>query len=108
MAGLFIHILAMIIGLDEKAIKRSERELLLLHKECVRTYLIQRKVRTSVQNKFWILYHLYIHDSNIHQYFFRPIRTFVYALVTDRLSEIEDYMPVKIKPKKKSKCTKRK
>lgn len=108
MAGLFIHILAMIIGLDEKAIKRSKRELLLLHKECVRTYLIQRKVRTSVQNKFWILYHLYIHDSNIHQYFFRPIRIFVYALVTDRLSEIEDYMPVEIKPKKKSKCTKRK
>lgn len=108
MAGLFIHILAMIIGLDEKAIKRSKRELLLLHKECVRTYLIQRKVRTSIQNKFWILYHLYIHDSNIHQYFFRPIKVFVYALVTNRLSEIEDYMPVEIKPKKKSKCTKRK
>lgn len=108
MAGLFIHILAMIIGLDEKAIKRSKRELLLLHKECVRTYLIQRKVKTSIQNKFWILYHLYIHDSNIHQYFFRPIKVFVYALVTNRLSEIEDYMPVEIKPKKKSKCTKRK
>lgn len=89
------------LGLSKKVILKANRELLDLHKRCIITYLTQRSVKHRTQKKFFTIYDKYIDEDNIRQYFHRPIRMFVYALVTNKLSQISDYIPHK--PKKKSK-----
>lgn len=89
----------MLIGLPEKAIQKVNKELLELHKEVLRSYLTQRGLRHKYQKKFFSLYDMYIHEGNIRRFFFRHSKVLVYALVTNRLSEIEDYVPIKSKPK---------
>lgn len=85
----------MIVGLPEKAILKVDKELLELHKEVLRSYLNQRNLKYKFQKKFFKLYGYYINDKNIRRFFFRPARLFVYALITDRLDDIEDYVPLK-------------
>lgn len=91
-------------GIPKKAILKANKELIDIHKRCITNYLIQRSLKHKFQKKFFILYDHCINEHNIRHFFFRPIRVFVYALITDRLVEIEDYMEKK--PKKKSRCTK--
>lgn len=94
----------MVIGLPQKAIEKVDKELLKLHQEVLRSYLTQIGLRHKYQKKFFSLYDRYISESNIRRFFFRPSKLFVYALVTNRLSEIEDYVPIK----SKSKCSQEK
>lgn len=94
----------MVIGLPKKAIEKVNKELLELHKEVLRSYLTQRGLSHKYQKKFFSLYDIYISESNIRRFFFRPSKLFVYALVTNRLSEIEDYVPIK----SKSRCSRKK
>lgn len=81
------------VGLSDKAIFRVDKELLEIHKEVLRTYLTQRNLKYKYQKKFFRIYEVYISEENIRRFFFRPVRLFVYALITDRLDEIEDYIP---------------
>lgn len=97
----------MIVGLPEKAILKVDKELLELHKDVLRSYLTQRNLKHKYQKKFFKLYDYYINDRNIRRYFFRPVKLFVYALITDRLSEIEDYVPIKEKKNVSRKSKKR-
>lgn len=92
--------------LSEKDILKQNKELLELHKRCVTDYLIQRSMKISKRKKFFIIYDHYINEVNITEYFFRPIKLFVYALITDRLSEIQDYIKVN-KPKSKRRSKKK-
>lgn len=85
----------MIIGLPEKAILKVSKELLELHKEVLRSYLTQRNLKHKYQKKFFKIYDFYITEKNIRRFFFRPAKIFVYALITDRLEDIEDYVPYK-------------
>lgn len=86
--------------LSEKDHLKQNNELLELHKRCITDYLIQKSLKLSKRKKFFRIYDFYINDINIREYFFRPIPLFVYALITDRLDEIRDYMPIENKPKK--------
>lgn len=86
--------------LSEKDHLKQNNELLELHKRCITDYLIQKSLKLSKRKKFFRIYDFYINDINIREYFFRPIPLFVYALITDRLNEIRDYMPIENKPKK--------
>lgn len=88
-------------GLPKKVILKANKELLELHKRCITTYLIQRSLKHKYQKKFFVIYDRYINEKNIRQFFFRPIRVFVYALITDRLDDISDYIYKTSKPKKK-------
>lgn len=88
--------------LPEKEKIKSDKELLELHKRCITDYLVQRSMKIRKRKKFFIIYHHYINDTNIKEFFFRPIKLFVYALITDRLSEIQDYIPSKTSKTKKS------
>lgn len=97
----------MIVGLPEKAILKVDKELLELHKDVLRSYLTQRNLKHKYQKKFFRLYDYYINIRNIRRYFFRPAKLFVYALVTDRLDEIEDYVPLKEKRNVSRKSKKR-
>lgn len=87
----------MVVGLPEKAIQKVDKELLELHKEVLKSYLTQRSLKHKYQKKFFKIYDRYITEKNIRGFFFRSTKLFVYALVTDRLDEIEDYVPVKDK-----------
>lgn len=78
-------------GLPKKAILKARRELLELHKRCIVTYLTQKSVKYRTQKKFLRLYDYYISEKNIDNYFHRPIKLFVKALVLDRLDDIKDY-----------------
>lgn len=97
----------MIVGLPEKAILKVDKDLLELHKEVLRSYLTQRNLKHRAQKKFFRLYDYYLNEHNIRRYFFRPIRLFVYALITDRLDEIEDYVQLKEKKDVSRKSKKR-
>lgn len=87
----------MIVGLPEKVIQKVDKELLELHKEVLRSYLTQRSLKHKYQKKFFKIYDYYISEKNIRRFFFHPAKLFVYALVTDRLDDIEDYVPLKDK-----------
>lgn len=90
-----------VYGLDDKVIEKNHKELIELHKRVITNYLMYRySMKLSKRKKFFILYDHYINTDNIRSYFYRPIRLFCYALVTNRLSEISDYIPVS-KPKRK-------
>lgn len=87
----------MVVGLPDKAIQKVDKELLELHKEVLKSYLTQRNLKHKYQKKFFRIYDYYISERNIRRFFFRPAKLFVYALVTDRLDDIEDYVPLKDK-----------
>lgn len=97
----------MVVGLPEKAIQKVDKELLELHKEVLKSYLIQRSLKHKYQKKFFKIYDHYITEKNIRRFFFRSAKLFVYALVTDRLDEIENYVPVKVKKKHVSRKSKK-
>lgn len=90
-------------ALTEKEHLRQNKDLLELHKRCITDYLVQRSMKVAKRKKFFILYDHYIDEVNIREYFFRPIKLFIYALVTNRLEEIQDYIPNKSKNVKRSK-----
>lgn len=81
------------LSLSEKTILKANRELLELHKRCIVTYLTQKAIKYNKQKKFFIIYDYYINEKNIRMFFHRPIKMFVYALITDRLDQIKDYFP---------------
>ena len=89
------------LGLPKKALIKANRELVDLHKRCIITYLTQRSIKHKTQKKFLALYDMYISENNIRNFFHRPIKLFVYALVTNRLKEIENYMTLKSKKRKR-------
>lgn len=90
---------------SEKEMLKQEKEMVELHKRCIKNYLIQRSLKHSKIKKFFIIYDYYVGPSNIRNHFFRPVGLFVRFLILGKLNEIEDY--VKQKPtKKKSKRSK--
>lgn len=89
--------------LDQKDIIRKDKDLVDLHKRCLTDYLVKRSIKLKKRNKFFIIYDHYINHSNISEYFFSPIKLFIYALVTDRLEEIRNYYPSNPKHKLKKK-----
>lgn len=94
------------IGLPDKVIQKTNRELLELHKEVIKSYLTQKNVRHKYIKKFLKIYDFYITPDNIRRYFYRPIGIFVKAIILNRLEAIEDYVPInerKICTKKKQK-----
>lgn len=77
--------------LDKKEIKKTNQELVDLHKRCITTSFAQRSVKFKTRKKFFKLYDMFISHKNIRLYFFRDLDLFILALVKDRLSDITDY-----------------
>lgn len=90
----------MIYGLPEKELLKTNKELLELHKRVITNYLIQKSLKIKKRKKFFIIYDSYISKTNIRRYFYRPIKLFVYAMITDKLKYIEDYVSYEPKNKK--------
>lgn len=82
-----------------KLAEKDSKDLIELHKRCVKDYLMVTKdAKLRTRKKFFRLYDIYITPKTIRYYFFRPVPVFVFALVTNQLDKISDYTP---KPKKK-------
>lgn len=91
----------------EKELKKDLRELIELHKRCIKSYLVSRDIRYKTRKKFDILYDLNINIHNIRDFFFLPISIFVQATVKNQLDNVRIYVH-KDKPKKrKSRIRKR-
>lgn len=84
-------------GLPKSVIIKTKKELLELHKRCIVSYLTSRGLKHSKQKQFFKVYDVYVSYKNIDNYFHRPIKLFVYALITDRLEEITYYVTKKDK-----------
>lgn len=85
-------------GLPKSVIIKTKKELLELHKRCIVSYLTSRGlIKHSKQKQFFKIYDVYVSYKNIDNYFHRPIKLFVYALITDRLKEITYYVTKKNK-----------
>lgn len=84
---------------SDKEMEKQEKDMIDLHKRCVKNYLIQRSLKHRKIKKFFVVYDYYMGTENIRNYFFRPIDMFVRFLLLGKLEEIEDY--VKQEPGKK-------
>ena len=85
----------------EKEIKKDLRELIELHKRCIKSYLVSKDVRFKTRKKFNILYDMYIDIHNIRDFFFIPISLFVQYTVKDQLENIRIYVHRESKTKKR-------
>ena len=78
--------------LPEKVIKKSNEELIDIHKKCITNYLIQRQIKITRRRQLFINLDEGQRIYDIRMFFYRPIKLFVYALVTNRLEEISNYI----------------
>lgn len=85
---------------SEKDHEKWNKELLEIHKRCCKAYLIQKDLKHTYIRKFFIIYDKYISERNILNFYFRPIKYFVQAIVLNQLNKISDY-EYPVKPKRK-------
>ena len=81
--------------------EKQEKDMVELHKRCVKNYLVQRSLKHGKIKKFFIVYDYYLGTENIRNYFFRPIDMFVRFLLLGKLEEIEDYVKADSRKKKR-------
>ncbi len=84
----------------EKELRRDLKELIELHKRCIKSYLVSKDITFKTRKKFNKLYDFYIDNHNIRDFFFLPISIFVQATVKDQLENVRIYVH-KEKPKKR-------
>lgn len=85
----------------EKELKKDLKELIELHKRCIKSYLVAKDIRYKTRKKFDKLYDYYINNSNIQDFFFLPIAIFVQACVKDQLENVRSYVHRQSKTKKR-------
>ena len=86
---------------SDKEMEKQEKDMVELHKRCVKNYLVQRSLKHGKIKKFFIVYDYYLGTENIRNYFFRPIDMFVRFLLLGKLEEIEDYVKADSRKKKR-------
>lgn len=95
------------IPIPDKTLEKWAKEDLELHKRVIIAYLHQEGIKLRTRNKFFVLYDMYIDESNIYDFFFLPVHIFVTALVLNQLDQVRSYKQtpnpnrVIIKPKKR-------
>lgn len=85
----------------EKELKKELKELIELHKRCIKSYLVAKDVKFRTRKKFDRLYDYYINNSNIRDFFFLPIAIFVQAVIKDQLEDVRPYVHRENKTKKR-------
>ena len=76
----------------EKEKLKQNKDLVELHKRCIKTYLVTKSCRVKIRNKFFKLYDMYINEKNIVSYFYTPISILVQALVLNQLENVSTYI----------------
>ena len=54
--------------------EKQEKDMVELHKRCVKNYLVQRSLKHGKIKKFFIVYDYYLGTENIRNYFFQTYR----------------------------------
>ena len=85
----------------EKELKKDLKELIELHKRCIKSYLVSKDIRYKTRKKFEKLYDYYIDNSNVRDFFFLPISIFVQAAVKNQLEDVRTYGHKENKSKKR-------
>lgn len=81
---------------------KDQNELMLLHKRCLKTELFYMGVENSTRRKFFQLYDAVMRPETVREYFHKPLRVFIKALVRDQLEDIRDEYPlVKVSKRRK-------
>lgn len=93
--------------IEKKVWEKWNRELIEIHKRCLVTHLTERGMRKRTQKKFFKLYDVYVTTKNIRQFFNRPLKIFIIALVKNCLDDIS-YEVNNKKSKKRKVCTTKK
>ena len=75
-----------------KEMLKQDKELVELHKRCVKTYLVQRSLKHRKIKKFFIVYDWYINTSNLSNFFFSPVPINIKKKIKEQLDEISDYV----------------
>lgn len=71
---------------------KTETELLEIHRRLVRQHITQQTNFTPKAIRLTMkLYDICISGDNIKNFYFRSVKLFTVALITDRLDEIKDY-----------------
>lgn len=91
-------------GLPEKVLRKYRIELMELQERCINTYLIQRSVSLKNRRKFINLYHTYVSEKNILDYYNIPCWLLIQSMIKDTVSLLFRYInPNKSKKRKKKK-----
>lgn len=77
--------------LDPKEILKYNKELIVLHKKCITTYLSLKGIKWSTRCKFFKLYDMKISEKTIRRYYNLHIPIFVKALVRNDLDNVSYY-----------------
>lgn len=80
------------IPLPKSEIIKTYKELVELHKRCITTYLVQQGCKVTIRKKFFQLYDIYIDHTNIMEFFYTPIKYFVWGLVVGKLDLVQTYV----------------
>lgn len=77
-----------------KALKKTNREIVQLHKRCLKHHLrVYFNLKEPSIKKFFIIYDNEINEDNIRYYVNRPLSIFIKALIRKELQTIKDYYP---------------
>lgn len=80
------------LGLSKKEIKKSNKELIEIHKSLLHKHLNEiPNISLKHKNKINTLYDMIISESNIRHYYNHHIKIFFHAMLTGRLNQIQNY-----------------
>ena len=74
----------------KKEMQKDYKALILLHKRCIKTYLIGKGLKFRSRHSFFIIYDYYIDTDNISRYFNLPVKYFVYSLIKYKLKNLDN------------------
>ena len=86
--------------LTDNHVKRTDKELLEIHKRVITNHLHLLGIKLRNRRKFFELYDMYITYKNIREYYNYDIEFFIKRLVRDELDKIRTYYKEKRKKKK--------
>ena len=75
---------------SRKEMLRVYKELIDLHKRCIKSYLVSKSLKYSTRQKFFCLYDHFIDEDNIKKYFHLPVKYFVYSIVVHNLKNLDN------------------
>ena len=77
-------------ALTRKEILKMHKELIDLHKRCIKSYLVSISLKYSSRQKFFHLYDHFIDENNIIRYFHLPVKYLVYSIIKYELKNLDN------------------
>lgn len=75
---------------SRKEMLKMYKELVDLHKRCIKSYLVSKSLKYSARQKFFHIYDHFIDENNIIRYFHLPVKYFVYSIIKYELKNLDN------------------